>query len=87
MNVGIVIAFSSALRGTEYAQRFAHLQGMLEGWLGLSQPLVKPPPHCQCKVINLDHRNLRGHANDELVAGMLRKLDPEAQPRWSAFSV
>jgi hypothetical protein len=76
MNVGMVIAFFSALRGSD-VPRFAALQEVLEGSLGLGPGSSEPPGHWQCEVINLDHRNLLGRGNDGLVAGMLRKLDPE----------
>jgi len=77
MNVGMVIAFFSALKGTPNEHLFAVLQGVLENRLGLAAGLSESPSHWQCEVINLDHRNLLGRHNDGLAAGMLRKLDPE----------
>lgn len=77
MNVGMVIAFFSALAGTKDEGRFALLQGVLETNLGLTRTPSTPPDHWECEVVNLDHRNSLGHDHDGIFAGMLQKLDPE----------
>jgi hypothetical protein len=77
MNVGMVIAFFSALEGGPYEAGFARLRALLEARLGLAGAQAEPPEHWQCEVVNLDNRNLLGRASDGLVAGMLDKLDPE----------
>lgn len=77
MNVGMVIAFFAALKGTADEARFATLRGVLETSLGLSRGSRVPPSHWECEVVNLDHRNVLGLRHDGLFAGMLAKLDPE----------
>lgn len=77
INVGMVIAFFSALRERGEHGRFERLQAVLEAGLGLSRSMGTPPAHWDCEVVNLDHRNLLGRIDDGLLAGMLGKLDPE----------
>jgi hypothetical protein len=84
MNVGMVIAFFDALRGGPDEERFLLLRTVLEGRLGLTRATAEPPDHWTCEVINLDNRNVLGRNSDGLVAGMLRKLDPE-QPGSLTF--
>jgi hypothetical protein len=77
MNVGMVIAFFAALRGTPDESRFAALQAVLERSLGLTRGSRLPPDHWECDVVNLDHRNVLGLQHNGLFAGMLAKLNPE----------
>ncbi len=86
MNVGMVIAFFSELEGTPDAARFGALRTVLESRLGLSDldPQPPAPVHWEAEVINLDLRNLLGHDNDGLLAGMLDKLDPREEGSMTA---
>ncbi len=86
MNVGMVIAFFSELEGTPDAARFGALRTVLESRLGLSDldPQPPTPARWEAEVINLDHRNLLGHKNDGLLAGMLDKLDPREEGSMTA---
>jgi hypothetical protein len=78
MNVGMVIAFFSALESSAHETRFAALQAVLEHELGLAREPAEPPAHWECEVVNLDHRNLLGREHDGLLSGILAKLDPES---------
>jgi hypothetical protein len=77
INVGMVIAFFSALEESREASRFAELRGVLFSRLGLSRTSPPQPASWSCEVINLDHRNILGGDGEGLFDGMLERLDPE----------
>lgn len=79
INVGMVIAFFASLEGTPDEPRFTELQQVLHSRLGLSREDVLQPDGWDADVINLDHRNVLAGTGGGIFAGMLERLDPEAE--------